>query len=328
MFETAYRQTKRNMATIGSVAEFKPKDDFVIYEEKFDQYCKANKVQEDMRVPILISCIGTETYKMLRDLCFPTVPKDKTYADLCALLKQQYSPQVNMFRERIIFYRAVQTADESSAEWFARLKRLASNCSFGTKLESIMADRFISGMKAGSVLDRLVEEDISKSADALLKIAMAKEVVIHNSHNGGSVLEVTSQHGGACSRRHVTGNPHAQKGQQAAQRTSATAHKHQQRHQPTNTGRVNGTTTNRNGGGTADRCKHCSKSHYGVCRFKNYKCDAYGAKGHIKIACKRTENQDQHVNVIDDDFHIFNITENEVNHSKDPIHITLCIVDK
>lgn len=46
------------MATVSMLKEFTENDDFVIFEERFVQYCIANKIEDDRRVPILLSLIN------------------------------------------------------------------------------------------------------------------------------------------------------------------------------------------------------------------------------------------------------------------------------
>ncbi|KAJ8941448.1 hypothetical protein NQ314_010394 [Rhamnusium bicolor] len=86
---------------IGHVGEFNGmSDDWVVYSERLEQYFFANKIEEaKVKVAPLISLIGDPTYKLLRDLCHPSLPKDKNYQELSDLLKKQFSPQVSKWRE-------------------------------------------------------------------------------------------------------------------------------------------------------------------------------------------------------------------------------------
>ncbi|KAK9753657.1 hypothetical protein QE152_g1795 [Popillia japonica] len=189
---------------IGVIAQFNEKDDFCVYIERFEQYCTANRITEEkiqiamlislvsteygtanriteekIQIAMLISLVSTEVYKTLRDWCFPENPKNKSLAEIKTILKQQYSPQINVYRERIQFYRTTQTSSESIMEWFTRIKRLAINCEFNN-LNEILKDKFISGMKPGLVLDKLVEEKINKKLEELVQIAITKEGAVTN----------------------------------------------------------------------------------------------------------------------------------------------------
>lgn len=96
----------------GNIHIFQDDQNFEIFEERFEQYCAANKVtEESIKIALLISHLSIEVYSTLRDLCFPQKPKVKKYSDLKTLLSQHYSPQVNAYRERIQFYGASQQDD-------------------------------------------------------------------------------------------------------------------------------------------------------------------------------------------------------------------------
>lgn len=48
--------------TIGTLAEFKKDGDWVLYEERMNQFFLANMIPEERKVPLLITCIGEKTY--------------------------------------------------------------------------------------------------------------------------------------------------------------------------------------------------------------------------------------------------------------------------
>ncbi|KAJ8931657.1 hypothetical protein NQ314_015372 [Rhamnusium bicolor] len=162
-------------SNIGKVPEYNSTEDFSLYLERLEQYFIANFIDEDRKVAVLLTVIGSHTYRILRDLCDPVLPKNKSFDELCGLLKRQFSPRVSTFRKRIEFYEARQNATESINEWYARIKNLAIPCSFGNLLEEILKDKFITGLKKGKILDRLCEEEATKKVQELLEIAVKKE---------------------------------------------------------------------------------------------------------------------------------------------------------
>lgn len=266
------------MAYVGTIESFKSQDDFTIYEERFAQFCIANKISEEkIKIALLLSHMDTEVYKTLRDLCFPEAPNTKKYEDIVTLLKTHYSPQINVYRERIEFYRAIQMSDESSAEWYARLKRLAINCKF-TSIDAILADRFISGMKHGPILDRLVEESTTKSISELLQIAKSKETSFSSSHENGTTIQAIS-----------TSNSNVARGQTHQWRNDRKPSNSNDRKQD---GRQN-KQTQKNG------CKHCGKGHQGPCKYANYKCNVCNIKGHLQSVCRK-KSTSRRVNFINE----------------------------
>uniref|UniRef100_A0A1L8DAH5 Retrotransposon gag domain-containing protein n=1 Tax=Nyssomyia neivai TaxID=330878 RepID=A0A1L8DAH5_9DIPT len=163
-------------ALVGNIPEFNQYCDWKVYLERLEQFFLVNDIPDTKRNAILISVIGNETYKTLRDLCHPQLPKDKTFEELCSLMDKQYGPQISVFRERIKFYQARQYDYETVSTWFARVKTLSVDCKFGETLEAILLDRFISGLRNPAILDRLCEEtETSLTLVKAVEIAVNKE---------------------------------------------------------------------------------------------------------------------------------------------------------
>lgn len=161
---------------IGSISEYNNEvDDWNVYYERLEQFFEVNEVPEEKRSAFLISVIGADAYKSLRDLCHPTLPKDKPFEDLCELLRKQFSPQIAIFRERVKFYNARQEGYENVTQWYGRLKRLSVDCKFCGNLEAVLLDKFITGLRPGQVLDRLCEESETLKLEQALDIAVNKE---------------------------------------------------------------------------------------------------------------------------------------------------------
>lgn len=174
------------MALIGNVPEFKSgKDDWSVYSERLEQFFEINDIPEEKRNAFLISSVGADTYKTIRDLCHPILPKDKTFEELCDLMKKQFTTQVAIYRERNQFYNARQFATETVTNWFARIKKLSIDCRFGGDLESILLDRFISGLKSSPILDRLCEENETLKLEDAVAIATNKESSLKDSAVAG-----------------------------------------------------------------------------------------------------------------------------------------------
>lgn len=162
---------------IGEIPRFNSEhDDWLVYTERLEQFFELNDVVEEKKKAILISGLGEDIYKTLRDLCFPSLPKEKTFKELVALLSNQFVVKKSIFRERVNFYNAKQTKDETIASWFARLKKLSVDCKFGDRFSDIILDRFVCGLRPSPILDRLCEENEDKlTLNAAVEIATEKE---------------------------------------------------------------------------------------------------------------------------------------------------------
>ena len=68
----------------------------------------------------------------------------------------------------------MQAESESIAEYSGRLRRLATNCNFGTFLPRGLRDQFLSGIRDGNTKKKVLSQDISTFEDAM-KTAIADE---------------------------------------------------------------------------------------------------------------------------------------------------------
>ncbi|KAJ8914363.1 hypothetical protein NQ315_011351 [Exocentrus adspersus] len=151
-------------------------EEFTIYAERLEQHFAANDINvEKVKVGVLLSSIGPNTYKLLRDLCFPSLPKDKSYAELCKLLSTQYGSQISVWRERKKFYEIHQASNEPKADYYARVRSAAINCKFGSDLSQILVHKFVCGLNNSKVLDRIYEEKESVSLEDMVALALKVE---------------------------------------------------------------------------------------------------------------------------------------------------------
>lgn len=165
------------MALIGELPRFhNDTDDWLVFTERLEQIFEINDVAPEKKKAILITCIGDDVYKTLRDVCHPALPKEKTYDELCSLLNKQFVARTSVFRERYNFFNAHQEHNEPVATWFARIKCLSIDCKLGKQFDAVLLNRFISGLRMPDVVDRLCEEDEDKlTMQMALEIAMVKE---------------------------------------------------------------------------------------------------------------------------------------------------------
>ena len=78
-----------------------------------DIFLTANGIETDKRVAVFLSLVGGDTYGLLRNLCSPAKPQDKSYADLSQLLTKHFSPEPLVIAERFHFHRREQGVEES-----------------------------------------------------------------------------------------------------------------------------------------------------------------------------------------------------------------------
>lgn len=171
--------TKKMSAYIGSIADFVPNHtEWDVFEEKLKNFFISNDIDDEAKkTAILLTKLDEETFKLLRDLLYPDKVSGQKFNDLCKKLTDYYGKPVSIFRERSNFYLLFQNQTESVNQWLARIKHTASNCKFGTILPYVLRDKFVTGMKQGTVADSLKEKDEKLTLDEALKLAIQKETI-------------------------------------------------------------------------------------------------------------------------------------------------------
>ena len=70
------------MALFGQLNEFRPgSEQLSVYLKRFDLYVVANSVPEDKKVPLFLTLIGGNLYRLLHNLMAPDSPVSKSYTE-------------------------------------------------------------------------------------------------------------------------------------------------------------------------------------------------------------------------------------------------------
>jgi hypothetical protein len=131
---------------------------FESYIERFEQFLKANSITADLKSPMFISHVGVEGYEILKNLCVPLNPSEKTYTDIVAILKGHFAPKRLIIVERFKFYKRDQLPNESIGNYIVELKKLSKGCEFGTFLKESLRDRLVCGLKDEQIQRKLLTE--------------------------------------------------------------------------------------------------------------------------------------------------------------------------
>ena len=144
------------MATpYGHIAAFHPELETIkTYLERVQLYFAANKVPEELQVPVLLSVIGAPTYSLLSDLLAPAAPGSKSLREISDTLRRHFEPKRVVIAKRFHFHKRNQAAGESIADYDTSLRKLASQCSFGDSLEEALRDRFVCGLRHEAIQRR------------------------------------------------------------------------------------------------------------------------------------------------------------------------------
>ncbi|CAG9110788.1 unnamed protein product [Plutella xylostella] len=248
-------------------------DDWTIFNGRLKQLFKVNKITESEQSAVLLTYLSEESFRLARNLAYPSELETLAYKDVVLLLDKHFAPSKPSYADKAKFYSATRSPGEKLNEWAARLRGLAANCNFLTALYTILLDRFVLGLGIGPERDKLFEQDpatltlskaidlaeqaggarLARSVGAGLSDMPLKEEALYYGSRGG-------QAGGSGEhRRHAARAPGR----------GDHAHAH---------GDVSGVS----------RCAVCGMKNHATekCRFKSYKCQGCGLKGHLKKMCK------------------------------------------
>lgn len=148
---------------VGSPGVFDKGMDVGVFESKLTNFFLANSIECDAkRRAVLLCSVSEEVYAVIFSLCFPGSPDATEYGLLMKSMRNYFGPITEpCFAARHRFYRAKQRRCESVHRWGARVKNLASKCSFSSESTTVIRDVFVVGTTPGPVRDRLLEEDAS-----------------------------------------------------------------------------------------------------------------------------------------------------------------------
>lgn len=164
------------MSLIGSIEQFDPKSgDITSYLERLEQLFICNVVEDNKKVPLLLTLIGGETYNVLKDLVSPELPSTKSFADLKRALGDHYNPKRLVIAERYKFYNSNQESNEDIKSFVARLKKLTQYCNFGQFLSECLRDKLVCGLRSATIKRKLLSED-NLTFERAYEIAVSMEL--------------------------------------------------------------------------------------------------------------------------------------------------------
>ena len=101
---------------------------------------------DEQKKDAFLTCIGKDTFGLLRVLIALTKLVDKTYDELTTALSTHLSPKLLVIAERFRFHKREQKDGESIKTYAASLQKLAEHCNFGGALTETLRDRLVCGM--------------------------------------------------------------------------------------------------------------------------------------------------------------------------------------
>ena len=188
---------------------------------------------------------------MLKDLAEPSKPAEKSFPELCKLLKDHDAPTPPKFLSRAKIDARTRQPGESIANFVAALRHLSEHCEFGETLNDRLCEKFVTGLNDSDIQRKLIlERDLT--IDKAIHLAASME----RSHEAAKAM----------------GPP------------ALNAVDHRSRHNESNYKNQRQTKTNAHGNN--NKCHRCNDPHaQHQCKFKTAPCYKCGKQGHIAKAC-------------------------------------------
>ena len=251
------------MATYGRISEYSESEDWTQYEERLKFYFEANDIQDDGKQrAVLLSVCGAPCYTLIRNLVYPVKPSDKTFEELCAVMRNHTNPKPSQIVQRFKFNSRIRAPGESIANYVAALKQLSEHCSFGDHLEEMLRDRLVCGVNDAKIQRRLLAE-VDLTYKKAMEIAVGMEVAAKNVED----LKLNANLDSVAPARHEVNKVRVEP-----------AGRHDQRGNPSGPG----------------ECYRCGGPHWASqCKFKDAECHNCKKRGHIARKCRSATGQSE-----------------------------------
>ena len=202
---------------------------------------------------ILLSCCGTATYQVVKQLFAPTKLSTLSYTEVSEKLSEHFAPKPTAVIQRCKFNSRVRLPGESVSTYCAELRKLAEFCDFGDRLPDMLRDRLVCGISDQRMQQQLLSEEGLNFKKAY-ELATRLESVQKNTKELQQNLTVPVVH---------------------AMRDSSSSTR------PKSSQRRNQSPA------SLSSCYRCGGRHHSSkCRFKEENCHYCGKKKHISRVCR------------------------------------------
>src|SRR5215469_3102421 len=115
-------------------------ENFEDYVDRFDNFCAAHLISDDtisgenvikgQKVPLFLASIGAESFKILKNACYPENIGNLNFKKCCGYLNKHYADAKNIIYERFILHKTKQEENESINDFILRINQQAAKCEY------------------------------------------------------------------------------------------------------------------------------------------------------------------------------------------------------
>lgn len=117
-----------------------------------------DKLSEEKKVASFFLFIGREALTYIHDN-LQLSGRDLENCDrILDALEKSYQPRTNVIQQRFLFHQTVQDASDTVDHYVNKLRELAEKCGFEDRLEEMVRDRFIIGLKNKEIQQELLSQ--------------------------------------------------------------------------------------------------------------------------------------------------------------------------
>ena len=244
--------------------------DWRYFRRTLENYMQLLHVANEMKLPLLQTCIGRDGNDILDGLPTPANAGAHTFENAMAQLETYFCGGSSVLLRRKLFFEARQARNESITEFSCRLRRLAKDCDFGISLDTMLRDIFVIGVWNDKLGESLLALDASTLTFAVaVQKSEAFERARSERHKVGHNQDV---HGATVSNIKRSGNA--------------------------STPNIRD-TGNASPNPTAQLCYRCGRTNHLAnsvdCPAKSAICKGCGKSGHFKLMCRSAQHKDNSV---------------------------------
>ncbi|XP_076301711.1 uncharacterized protein LOC143219720 [Lasioglossum baleicum] len=253
------------------------KNDWEVFVDRLEVYFEAKSTPETKKAATMLTKLDEEAFKLIRNLCAPSKPLEKTYNELKALMTNHLNPAPSEVMERCKFNQAKQEQTETVADFIARLKKLSLHCKF-IDHKTALRDQLVRGIRDHDTRVELFKKSALTFDDAL-KEAIARESAMKNAsgslktlENGSFQQDVYALNSSTQGRRQTSKYEKQPRGQQNFAYPNNNLPAQQQTQRPNE----------------GYNCYCCGKPNHraSFCRYRFRYCKSCGGRGHLEQVCR------------------------------------------